>query len=146
MERIIGTCASTLAIILKFWPKTIKHFCLLNWQNIIQMHVTFVQITVFNISNPKITLLGALNNSLILKPRPLNFLFLQSRRISKKQYDTIWTNYTRFSYQITGPVIAGHALGIWIYQSSLFYRRELWASKSASFNSTKNLKICECKR
>ena len=29
---------------------------------------------------------------------------------------------------------AGHALGIWICGCSLFYRRELWASKSAGFN------------
>ena len=41
---------------------------------------------------------------------------------------------------------SGHALGIWICGCSLFYRRELWASKSAGFNSTKSLKICGCKR
>ena len=40
----------------------------------------------------------------------------------------------------------GHVLGIWICGCSLFYRRELWASKSAGFNSTKSLKICGCKR
>ena len=39
-----------------------------------------------------------------------------------------------------------HALGIWICRCSLFYRRELWASKSAGFNSTKSLKICRCIR
>ena len=38
----------------------------------------------------------------------------------------------------------GHALGIWICGCSLFYRRELWASKFAGFNSTKSLKICGC--
>jgi hypothetical protein len=31
--------------------------------------------------------------------------------------------------------ISGHALGIWICGCRLFYRRELWASKSASANS-----------
>ena len=40
----------------------------------------------------------------------------------------------------------GHALGIWICGCSLFYRRELWASKFVSFNSTKSLKIFGCKR
>ena len=40
----------------------------------------------------------------------------------------------------------GHALGIWICGCSLFYRRELWVSKSAGANSTKILKICRCKR
>ena len=33
-------------------------------------------------------------------------------------------------------VNTGHALGIWICRCSLFYRRELWASKSAGVNST----------
>ena len=28
----------------------------------------------------------------------------------------------------------------------LYYRRELWTSKSAGFNSTKSLKICRCKK
>ena len=40
----------------------------------------------------------------------------------------------------------GHALEIWICGCSLFYRRELYASKSASFNWTKSLEICGCKR
>jgi hypothetical protein len=31
---------------------------------------------------------------------------------------------------------SGHGLGIWICGCSLFYRRELWASKSAGANST----------
>ena len=39
-------------------------------------------------------------------------------------------------------LVTGHALGIWICGC----RRELWASKSAGFNSTKILKICRCKR
>ena len=41
---------------------------------------------------------------------------------------------------------AGHALGIWICGCSLFYKRELWASKSAGAHSTKSLKISRCKR
>jgi hypothetical protein len=36
--------------------------------------------------------------------------------------------------------------GIWVCGCSLFNRRELWASKSAGFNSTRSLKICGCKR
>ena len=36
----------------------------------------------------------------------------------------------------------GHALGIWICGCSLFYKRELWTSKSAGAHSTKSLKIC----
>ena len=35
---------------------------------------------------------------------------------------------------------AGDALGIWICGCSLFYKRELWASKSAGAQSTKSLK------
>ena len=40
----------------------------------------------------------------------------------------------------------GHALGVWICGCSLFYKRELWASKSAGALSTKSLKISGCKR
>jgi hypothetical protein len=36
---------------------------------------------------------------------------------------------------------SGHALGIWIRGCSLFYKRELWASKSAGAHSTESLKI-----
>ena len=43
-------------------------------------------------------------------------------------------------------IYSGHALGIWICGCSMFYRRELWASKSAGFNSAKSLEICEFKR
>ena len=32
--------------------------------------------------------------------------------------------------------LLGYALGIWISGCSLFYRRELWASKSAGVTST----------
>ena len=39
----------------------------------------------------------------------------------------------------------GYALGIWICGYSLFCKRELWASKSASAHSTKSLKISGCK-
>ena len=42
---------------------------------------------------------------------------------------------------------AGHALGIWICGCSPFFKRELWASKSAGApHSTKSLKISGCKR
>ena len=51
----------------------------------------------------------------------------------------IWGNKVWFC-------VAGHGLGIWICGCSLFYRRDLWASKFAGFNSTKSLKICGCKR
>ena len=44
------------------------------------------------------------------------------------------------------PSWAGHALGIWICGCSLFYKRELWASKSAGAHSTKSRKISGCKR
>ena len=40
----------------------------------------------------------------------------------------------------------GHALGILICGCSLFYKRELWASKSAGAHSTKGFKISWCKR
>ena len=42
--------------------------------------------------------------------------------------------------------IPGNAIGIWICGCSLFYKRELWASKSAGAHSTKSLKISGCKR
>ena len=42
--------------------------------------------------------------------------------------------------------ITGHALGIWICGCSLYYKRELWASKSAGAHSTISLKISGCKR
>ena len=41
---------------------------------------------------------------------------------------------------------AGHVLGIWVCGCSLFYKRELWASKSVGAHSTKSLKISGCKR
>ena len=40
----------------------------------------------------------------------------------------------------------GHASEILICPCSLFYRREVWVSKSASSNITKSIKICGCKR
>ena len=50
--------------------------------------------------------------------------------------------------QITLNIISqtGHALRIWICGCILFYSRDLWASKSAGFNSTKSPRICGCKR
>ena len=40
----------------------------------------------------------------------------------------------------------GHALRVWICGCSLFYKRQLWTSKSACAHSTKSLKISGCKR
>ena len=57
-----------------------------------------------------------------------------------------WTIYYPLRWISLYLYRTGHALGIWIYGCSLLYRRELWASKSAGFNSTKSLKICRCKR
>ena len=45
-----------------------------------------------------------------------------------------------------GLYITGYALGIWICGFSLFYKRELWASKSAGAHRTKSLIISGCKR
>ena len=50
-------------------------------------------------------------------------------------YWKLWKSYS-----------SGHALGIWIWGWSLFYKRELWSSKSAGAHSTKSLKISGCKR
>ena len=49
-------------------------------------------------------------------------------------------------FQILSQLQTGHALEIWICGCSLFYKRELWASKSAGAHSTKSLKISGCKR
>ena len=43
-------------------------------------------------------------------------------------------------------VRAGYALGIWICGCSPFFKRELWASKSAGVHSTKSFKNSGCKR
>ncbi len=51
-----------------------------------------------------------------------------------------------FNSQMKIHLETGHALGIWISGCRLFYRRKLWASKSAGFSSTKSLEICGCKR
>ena len=56
------------------------------------------------------------------------------------------TKYILGQWALSLYMTSGHALGIWICRCSLFYRRELWVSKSAGFNSTKSLKICRCKR
>ena len=39
-----------------------------------------------------------------------------------------------------------HAIGIWICGCILFFKRELWASKSAGALSTESIKISGCKR
>ena len=51
-----------------------------------------------------------------------------------------------FKYHPAEVSLTGHALGIRICGCSLFYKRELWASKSAGAHSTKSLKISGCKR
>ena len=56
------------------------------------------------------------------------------------------TKYARFFFKAGLLHIAGHALGFWICGCCLFYKRELWTSKSAGAQSTKSLKICRCKR
>ena len=55
--------------------------------------------------------------------------------------DSIFDDQTK-----TKDVFTGHALGIWICGCSLYYKRELWASKSLGAHSTKSLKISGCKR
>ena len=55
----------------------------------------------------------------------------------------VWYLKLTFSLNLLST---GHALGIWICVCSLFYKRELWTSKSAGANSAKSLKICRCKR
>ena len=57
------------------------------------------------------------------------------------------TDYICYLATIGGRrYLSGHALGIRICRCSLFYKRELWASKSAGAHSTKSLKISGCKR
>ena len=81
----------------------------------------------------------------------LNSLRQKEYQISVKN----WIFYEPFNKK--GPVLvilvpgmiqpsAGRALGISICGCSLFYKRELWASKSASAHSTFSLKISGCKR
>ena len=48
--------------------------------------------------------------------------------------------------RLYGIYLSGYALGIWYCRCSVFYKRELWASKSAGAHSTKSLKISGCKR
>ena len=64
-----------------------------------------------------------------------------------------WSDVTSFSelqdlsdFCTASIYIPGYALGIWICGWSLFYKRELWASKSAWALSTKTFKISGCKR
>ena len=60
--------------------------------------------------------------------------------------------FKKYELYLAGTIVAslddkpGHALGIRICGCSLFYKRELWASKSAGAHSTKSLKISGCKR
>ena len=62
-----------------------------------------------------------------------------SEKLKKQQY--LEKNIVSWFTQLH----SGHALGIWICGCSLFYRRELWASKSAGAHSNKSLKISGCK-
>ena len=56
-----------------------------------------------------------------------------------------FTNYIEKSLAFFDH-LPGYALEIWICGCSLFYKRELWASKSAGAHSTKILNISGCKR
>ena len=67
------------------------------------------------------------------------------REVNKELLERIKVNVQDDIDKQTGTV-AGHALGIWICGCSLFYKRELWVSKSAGAHSTKSLKISGCKR
>ena len=67
---------------------------------------------------------------------PLNILIITSK-IDILQLKTYYLQLLEYS---------GHALGICICRCSLFYKRELWVSKSAGAHSTKSLKISGCKR
>ena len=70
----------------------------------------------------------------------LPYLNLRKSAINQKHK----TRYVVTTFYIA-CIVAGHALGIWICRCSLFYKRELWDSKSAGANSTKSLKISGCK-
>ena len=50
------------------------------------------------------------------------------------------------NFHVKTQLPTGHALGIRICGCSLFYKRELWASKSAGAHSTKSFKISGWKR
>ena len=65
--------------------------------------------------------------------------FLRFSKLRKKMPQIFWPVRNFFSN-------SGNALGIWICGCSLYYKRELWASKSAGAHSTKSLKISGCKR
>jgi hypothetical protein len=51
------------------------------------------------------------------------------------------TNFITLHGLLLTHALLEYALGIWICRCSLFYRREMWASKSAGANSTLSLKI-----
>ena len=79
-----------------------------------------------------------------------NFSFHFDTRDEKKDLSKIFVknkyHYIFLKFCDYVRLLLGHALGIWNCGCSLFYRRELWALKSAGFNSTKNLKIRVFKR
>ena len=73
-------------------------------------------------------------------------------RLSKFDW-SVFLNLKPISYFLSfiwlgflSRIYSGHALGFWICGCSLFYKRELCASKSAGAHSTKSFKICGCKR
>ena len=69
---------------------------------------------------------------------PIDALAMHSKLNSCRTQKNQIKSSEKFNFQSTKLVLsknlsvdAGHALGIWICGCSLFYRRELWASKSA---------------
>ena len=72
-------------------------------------------------------------------PRPM-----ASSPVPFKSKNNMLEIYTCFKIRLWFLMpYSGHAaLWIWICRCSLFYRRELWASKSVGANSTYSLKIC----
>ena len=55
-----------------------------------------------------------------------------------------WLEY--LGYITLVQTLARHALEIWIFGCTLFYKRYLWASKPAGSHNTISLKISGCKR
>ena len=96
----------------------------------------------------------------MVKTYPLQLLFAKtvSQCHAERHIGTLllegliseWYQYNKYKRVEHGAASRylqpGHALGIWICGCSLFYKRELWASKSEGANSTKSLKISGCKR
>ena len=72
---------------------------------------------------------GTIIKELLLTTRKL--MALKSRE-KKSLYSFLQLSDKKgFCSSVMIKNIPGHALGIWICGCSLFYRRELWASKSA---------------